>query len=64
VYRDDPGLAGNLLAVACRSLQLSGGSAQRISEHAASKVIELTPRVWKTMFADHPMKSDLALAEQ
>jgi transposase len=37
---------------------------QRISEHAASKVIELTPRVWKTMFADHPMKSDLALAEQ
>ena len=37
---------------------------QRISEHPASRVEELTPRVWKTLFADNPMKSDLALAER
>lgn len=37
---------------------------QRISEHPASRVVELTPRVWKEKFADNPMKSDLALAEQ
>jgi transposase len=37
---------------------------QRISEHRASQVIELTPRVWKTKFSHHPMKSDLALADQ
>ena len=37
---------------------------QRISEHPASQVIDLTPRVWKTKFAHDPMKSDLALAEQ
>lgn len=37
---------------------------QRISVHPASRVLELTPRVWKTKFADNPMKSDLALAEQ
>ncbi len=32
---------------------------QRISVHPASKVIELTPRVWKTKFADDPIRSDL-----
>lgn len=37
---------------------------QRISEHPASQVIELTPRLWKEKFADNPMKSDLALADQ
>ena len=37
---------------------------QRISEHPASRVIELTPRLWKEKFADNPMKSDLALADQ
>ena len=37
---------------------------QRISEHPASRAIELTPREWKTRFADDPMKSDLALADQ
>jgi transposase len=31
----------------------------RISEHPASRVIELTPRVWKEKFADQPMISDL-----
>ena len=35
---------------------------QRISEHPASQVADLTPRVWKTKFAHDPMKSDLALA--
>ena len=37
---------------------------QRISEHPASRVIELTPREWKAHFASNPMKSDLALAQQ
>jgi len=37
---------------------------QRISEHPASQVADLTPRVWKTKFAYAPMKSDLALAGQ
>ena len=32
---------------------------QRISQHPAKKVIELTPRVWKTLFADDPIRSDL-----
>jgi transposase len=32
---------------------------QRISQHPASKVIELTPRVWKETFADNPLRSDL-----
>lgn len=31
----------------------------RISDHPASKVAELTPRVWKAMFADNPLRSDL-----
>ncbi len=31
---------------------------QRISQHPASKVVELTPRVWKEKFAGNPMKSD------
>ena len=33
---------------------------QRVAEHPAKRVTELTPRVWKTMFADHPLRSDLA----
>ena len=33
---------------------------QCIGEHPARRVIELTPRAWKTMFADHPLRSDLA----
>jgi transposase len=32
---------------------------QRISSHPASKVAELTPRLWKTLFADNPIRSDL-----
>lgn len=32
---------------------------QRVSLHPASKVEALTPRVWKTQFADHALTSDL-----
>lgn len=31
----------------------------RISQHPASQVHELTPRYWKTKFADNPLRSDL-----
>ena len=36
---------------------------QRISIHPASRVIELTPREWKTRFADNPLRSDLSRTE-
>ena len=32
---------------------------QRVSEHPSKDVIKLTPRVWKTLFADNPLRSDL-----
>ena len=32
---------------------------QRVGEHPASRVSELTPRLWKTLFAANPMRSDL-----
>ena len=32
---------------------------QRVGEHPASRTEELTPRVWKTMFANDPMRSDV-----
>jgi transposase len=32
---------------------------QRISQHPASKAVDLTPRVWKERFADNVLKSDL-----
>ena len=32
---------------------------QRVGQHPAKGVIELTPRVWKTLFADRPLRSDL-----
>ena len=32
---------------------------QRAGEHRASCAVELTPRVWKTLFADDRMRSDL-----
>ena len=32
---------------------------QRISVHPAKHAIELTPRMWKSLFADAPMRSDL-----
>ena len=32
---------------------------QRVSIHPASRVKELTPRLWKQHFADNPLRSDL-----
>ena len=32
---------------------------QRVGQHPASRVGELTPRNWKTLFADQPLRSDL-----
>lgn len=32
---------------------------QRVSEHPSKDVIELTPRIWKSRFADNPLRSDL-----
>lgn len=32
---------------------------QRVATHLASRVDELTPRVWKTMFANNPLRSDV-----
>ena len=32
---------------------------QRISQHPASRGIELTPRIWKATFADNPLRSEL-----
>jgi transposase len=32
---------------------------QRISEHPASRVAELTPRLWKQHFAANPLRSDI-----
>lgn len=35
---------------------------QRVGQHPAARVAELTPRQWKTLFADNPMRSDLHMA--
>jgi len=32
---------------------------QRVGTHPASRVAELTPRLWKEHFADSPLRSDL-----
>ena len=32
---------------------------QRVGRHPAKRTVELTPRVWKTLFADQPLRSDL-----
>jgi transposase len=32
---------------------------QRISEHPASRVAELAPRLWKQYFAANPLRSDI-----
>ena len=32
---------------------------QRIGMHPAKRAIELTPRMWKSLFADAPLRSDL-----
>ena len=35
---------------------------QRVGQHPAARVAELTPRLWKHHFADNPLRSDLQLA--
>lgn len=32
---------------------------QRVGQHPASRVDELTPRLWKQNFGDKPLRSDL-----
>ena len=32
---------------------------QRVGQHPAKRAVELTPRVWRTLFADSPLRSDL-----
>jgi len=32
---------------------------QRVGQHPASLVHQLTPRIWKAMFAGNPLRSDL-----
>jgi len=32
---------------------------QRVGQHPAARVAELTPRLWKQHFADNPLRSDL-----
>ena len=32
---------------------------QRVGDHPASRTVELSPRLWKTLFADDPLHSDL-----
>jgi hypothetical protein len=32
---------------------------QRVGEHPAARVAELTPRLWKQRFAANPLRSDL-----
>jgi transposase len=32
---------------------------QRVGQHPASLVHQLTPRIWKRMFAANPLRSDL-----
>jgi len=34
---------------------------QRVGEHPASRVEELTPRLWKENFTDNPLQSDLGI---
>ncbi|MFO8003058.1 transposase [Guyparkeria sp.] len=51
------------LIVTCRLQGLSRSAyltdlLQRMSEHPARDVINLTPRRWKVFFADNPLRSD------
>ena len=34
---------------------------QRVGQHPASDVEQLTPRLWKSLFADKPLRSDIYL---
>ena len=37
---------------------------QRVGQHPASQVAELTPRIWKQRFADNPLRSDISRLAQ
>jgi len=37
---------------------------QRVGDHPKSKVHQLTPRNWKQLFADNPLRSNLDLLTQ
>ena len=37
---------------------------QRISQHPASEVVQLTPRLWKKSFAENPLRSDLDISDR
>jgi len=37
---------------------------QRVADHPASRVQELTPRLWKTCFATQPLRSDVQLRQE
>ena len=41
------------------SIRLSRVKAMDVAQHPASRVAELTPRLWKQHFADNPLRSDL-----
>jgi transposase len=64
------GIVQSLLAT-CRLYEISPYDylvdvLQRVGQHPASRVAELTPRLWKQYFASNPLRSDLnccALAE-
>jgi hypothetical protein len=32
---------------------------QRVGQHPAAEVAQLTPRLWKQYFGDNPLRSDL-----
>ena len=32
---------------------------QRVGRHPVKRAVERTPRVWKTLFADQPLRADL-----
>ncbi len=36
---------------------------QRINQHPASRIEELTPRLWAKRFGDNPLRSDLATCQ-
>ena len=60
--RGGPGPAGDLRAAGREGVDpytCLVDVLQRVGEHPASRATDLTPRVWKMMFADDPLRSDL-----
>ncbi len=54
------------LLVTCKSYDINPYTylvdvLQRVAHQPASKVEELTPRIWKEKFANNPLRSDLYL---